>query len=66
MPPLVNQTLGEVYPGVNVTGEALERYVHAHNHPTASGLLRRCSLPDDPLAVVDEEPAFEASRVSDC
>jgi hypothetical protein len=60
----VNQTEGEVYPGVNVTGEALERYVHAHNPPNSWVGSYEDSLSDDPLVVVDEEPvSFEASRV---
>jgi choline dehydrogenase len=56
MPPLVNQTEGEVYPGINVTGEALKRYIHAHNLPNSHWVgSTKMGAADDPLAVVDEE-----------
>lgn len=56
MPPLVNQTKGEVYPGVNVTGKGLEKYVHAHNLPNSHWVgSTKMGSADDPLAVVNEE-----------
>jgi choline dehydrogenase-like flavoprotein len=56
MAPLVNSTQGEVYPGVHVKGEELEKYVHAHNLPNSHWVgSTKMGSDDDPLAVVDEE-----------
>jgi len=56
MPPLADQTENELYPGANITGEDLERYVHdnslANSHWVGSTKMGKA---DDPLAVVDEE-----------
>jgi choline dehydrogenase-like flavoprotein len=56
MPPLVNQTMGEVYPGVSVTDGELRRYIRVSNLPNSHWVgSTKMGAANDPLAVVDEE-----------